>query len=66
MKKKYLVEGYAYNLKENVSCTYYEDEIFQFEGEKARLNGACMCVSNRRQDNPRFRVGKFTIKELST
>ena len=65
MKKRFRVEGYAYNLRQNVSRLYWEDEIKLFEGKMAELNGACLCVANRRQDNPRFRAGEFTITEVT-
>lgn len=62
--REFLVTGYSFNLQENVSRRYYEDEIFLNEGEAARLNGACICVANRYSDNPRFEVGKYQITEI--
>lgn len=64
MKKRYVVKGYSYNLKKNINRTYYEDEISQFGGKYAELNGSCMCVANRFRDIPRFRQGEFSIEEV--
>lgn len=64
MKKRYVVRGYSYNLKKNINRTYWQDEIFWFEGRYAELNGALMCVANRFQDNPRFRLGEFSLEEV--
>lgn len=64
MKKRYAVKGYSYNLEKNINRTYWQDEIFRFEGRYAELNGACMCVANRFRDIPRFRQGEFSIEEV--
>lgn len=61
--REFLVTGYSFNLQEDVSRRYYEDEIFLNEGEAARLNGACICVANRYSDNPRFEVGRYQIPD---
>ncbi len=64
MKRKFRVTGYSFNLKKNIDKVYYEDEIFLFDGKRAELNGACMCVANRCQEIPRFKDGEFTITEV--
>ena len=64
MKRKFKVKGYSFNLKKDIDKMYYEDEIFFFNGKQAELNGSCICVANRAQQNPRFRNGEFTIEEI--
>lgn len=65
MKRKFLVKGYAFNLKKEVNRVYYEGEIFIHEGKAAELNGECMCVAHRFSTNPRFRSGEYTIAEIT-
>lgn len=55
MKRKFKVKGYSFNLKKDIDKMYYEDEIFFFNGKQSGLNGSCICVANRAQQNPRFR-----------
>ena len=65
MKRKFLVKGYAFNLKKEVNRVYYEGEIFIQDGKAAELNGECMCVAHRFRDNPRFATGEYTITEIN-